>query len=202
MAGKDKSVYICTAWETDLNKWVFQPDSILIPVEFQRNSYGFHWNSTGMTGFLQDSSEIPVDSCGFHRNSTGMTGFLQDSCRNRWGTIKYCWQQEARHDAKTCEQKDSPIKQNPFLNFLYLNRVFPRCKRLDGRKLRMSSNVIPSKKFVGISAGISLRLSMLPWHFWFWDDSQWDLWVPLWGYPCTHCGWQQPHWKKGLIWAM
>ena len=97
MAGKDKSVYIWTAWETHLNKWVFQPDSILIPVEFQRNSYGFqrnsygfHWNSTGMTGFLQHSTGIPVDSCGFHRNSTGMTGFLQDSCRNRWGTVKYC----------------------------------------------------------------------------------------------------------------
>ena len=26
---------------------------------------------------------------GFHWNSTGMTGFLQDSCRNRWGTVKY-----------------------------------------------------------------------------------------------------------------
>ena len=40
--------------------------------------------------FQWNSSRIPVDSCGFHRNSTGMTGFLQDSCRNRWGTVKYC----------------------------------------------------------------------------------------------------------------
>ena len=82
MARKDKSVYICTAWETDLNKWVFQPDSILIPVEFQRNSYGFHWNSTGMTGFQQDSTGIPVDS-------TGIPLEWPDSCRNRWGTVKY-----------------------------------------------------------------------------------------------------------------
>ena len=68
--------------------------------------FSFQWNSTGMTGFLQDSTGIPVDSCGFHWNSTGMTGFLQDStgipldstgiplewpdsCRNRWGTVKY-----------------------------------------------------------------------------------------------------------------
>ena len=35
----------------------------------------FQWNSSG----------IPVDS-------TGMTGFLQDSCRHRWGTVKY-WKQ-------------------------------------------------------------------------------------------------------------
>ena len=83
-----------------LNTWfpvLFQWNSSGIPVD----SCGFHWNSTGMTGFLQDSTGIPVDStgiplewpdsCGFHRNSTGMTGFLQDSCRNRWGTVKYWW---------------------------------------------------------------------------------------------------------------
>lgn len=74
------------------------------------------------------------------------------------------WQQEARHNAKTYDQKDSPIKQNPFLDFLYVNRVFPRYKRLDGRKLRMTSDVFPSKKFVGISAGTSLRSSTLRWH--------------------------------------
>ena len=42
---------------------------ILIPVEFQQNSYGFLW--------------IPVDS-------TGIPLEWPDSCRNRWGTVKYC----------------------------------------------------------------------------------------------------------------
>ena len=56
--------------------------------------------------FEWNSSRIPVDSCGFHWNSSGMTGFLQDStgipvewpdsCRNRWGTVKYCCQGTSR----------------------------------------------------------------------------------------------------------
>ena len=73
--GKTK-VYISAQLEklTSINEYfnLSLLDSILIPVEFQRNSSG-----------------IPQESTGIHRNSTGMTGFLQDSCRNRWGTVKY-----------------------------------------------------------------------------------------------------------------
>ena len=69
--GKTK-VYISAQLEklTSINEYfnLSLLDSILIPVEFQ-------WNSSGIP---QESTGIPVDSCGFHRNSTGMTGFLQE----------------------------------------------------------------------------------------------------------------------------
>ena len=47
----------------------------LIPFLFQWNSSRISMDSTGMTGFLQDSTGIPLEGL--------------DSCRNRWGTVKY-----------------------------------------------------------------------------------------------------------------
>ena len=55
--GKTK-VYISAQLEklTSINEYfnLGLLGSILIPVEFSWNSTGIHWNSTGMTGFLQE----------------------------------------------------------------------------------------------------------------------------------------------------
>ena len=71
-----------------------------------------------MTGFLQDSSGIPVDSCGFHWNSTQMTGFLQDSCRNRWGTVKYCFPPQRYHLTMQSIELYNPTSPNLHLSSL------------------------------------------------------------------------------------
>jgi len=67
-------VYISVNLHILAFKYGFSTLFCLIPVLFQSYSSGIPEESCHSCGI----PVIPVDSCGFHWNSTGMTGFLQE----------------------------------------------------------------------------------------------------------------------------
>jgi len=74
-------VYISVNLHILAFKYGFSTLFCLIPVLFQSYSSGIPEESCHSCEIPVESCGIPVipvDSCGFHWNSTGMTGFLQE----------------------------------------------------------------------------------------------------------------------------